>query len=64
MTNSDYENHVAEILRRINSIFHDMRFEKMSAQKYQAGLNALADYSAELATLANDWKDCDAEKID
>ena len=57
MTNFEYENNVAELIYRISNIFNDMRFEEMSAQKYQAGLNALADYSAELATLANDWKE-------
>ena len=57
MTNFEYENNVAELIYRISNIFNDMRFDEMSAQKYQAGLNALADYSAELATLANDWKE-------
>ena len=57
MTDFEYENNVAELIYRISNIFNDMRFEEMSAQKYQAGLNALADYSAELATLANDWKE-------
>ena len=57
MTDFLYQNNVAEILYRINSTFHGLRFEEMSAQKYQAGLNALASYSEELATLANDWKE-------
>ena len=57
MTNFEYENNVAELIYRISNIFNDMRFEEMSAQKYQAGLNALASYSEELATLANDWKE-------
>jgi|GEM_PF-3126611 len=51
MTNYLYKNHVAKILYRISNIFNDLRFDEMSAQKYQAGLSVLAGYYAELATI-------------
>ena len=57
MTDFLYQNNVAESLYRINSTFHSLRFEEMTTAKRNAYLKTLANYSEELATVANDWKE-------